>query len=61
MKADIKINEGADIRDLATILINLRRVSKVWREHYGAPNRVNMEYWERKAEKWIENNIKATE
>jgi len=54
------INKDASIRELAEILVNLRRVSKVWREHYGAQNRVNMEYWERKADKWIENNIKDT-
>jgi len=46
-------------KKLAYILMNLRKHTKYWSEHYGAGPRLNKEYWENKADEWINDNVKT--
>lgn len=45
------------MEELARIAFNLRYFTKVWKEQYGAKNKINMNYWEDKIDSWFKENI----
>lgn len=49
-----------DLLEVAQILDNLRRYSKVWHEKFGSENRNKMKAWESKADHWIGTHIERT-
>lgn len=55
---NIKINSEEELIQLAAnavhILANLRRTTKEWNEHFGAPRRERKQYWEGKADELIQ-------
>lgn len=46
-----------ELLKLAQIVINLRKTTKHWQEHFGAINRNKMKFWEEKADEWISKNV----
>lgn len=59
-KYRIKNIEDLDkFEQLARIAFNLRLYSKIWKDHYGAHNRQNMNNWESKLDKFLAENIEV--
>ena len=62
MKPVVIINNKDDIfkklNEISIILINLRNTTDFWNTKFGGSNREKMVYWEKKADEWINNNIK---
>ena len=51
--------EEINVEEIAYIIMNLRKYTKYWGEHFGHNNRKNKKYWEEKSDEWIENNVKT--
>lgn len=47
--------------ELARLVHNLRYFSNIWKEHYGAMNRVKMEYWQKAVDEWLKENVDYTD
>jgi hypothetical protein len=67
---EVKTGDGSSVRasfqvedplkataELAHILLNLRRYTKLFDTHFGYTYRTNKKYWENKADRWLAEHI----
>lgn len=47
-----------DLDELVHIVVNLRRTTVDWNRYYGSAAREKKEYWEKKADKWLQDHLK---
>ena len=64
MENSIKINVDSSeisetLKEALWILFKLRHHSKKWKDNYGHQNRDRMNYWEEKADEFLEKVIKT--
>lgn len=50
-----------ELLEISNIMIGLRFHTKYWLDHFGSINRKKMNYWENKADEWIEKYKVITE